>query len=39
MSGDGPSGPGGPLVLEGAGFQVNVKSPRPAESAGEPPQG
>jgi hypothetical protein len=23
-------------VLEGAGFQVNVKTPRPAASGGEP---
>ena len=34
-----PAAPGGPFVLEGAGFQVNVKTPRPAESGGEPPQG
>ena len=34
-----PAAPGGPFVLEGAGFQVNVKSPRPAEPAGERPQG
>ena len=33
-----PVSPGGPFVLEGAGFQVNVKTPRPADSAGEPPQ-
>jgi hypothetical protein len=33
-----PAAPGGPFVLEGAGFQVNVKTPRPAEPAGEPPQ-
>ena len=33
-----PADPGGPFVLEGAGFQVNVKTPRPAEPAGEPPQ-
>jgi hypothetical protein len=32
-----PAAPGGPFVLEGAGFQVNVKTPRPAEPAGEPP--
>ena len=32
-----PSEAGGPFVLEGAGFQVTVKTPRPAESAGEPP--
>jgi hypothetical protein len=32
-----PTAPGGPFVLEGAGFQVNVKTPRPAEPAGEPP--
>ena len=30
-----PAAPGGPFVLEGAGFQVNVKTPRPAEPAGE----
>jgi hypothetical protein len=33
-----PAVPGGPFVLEGAGFQVNIKTPRPAEPAGEPPQ-
>ena len=33
-----PPAPGGPFVLEGAGFQVNIKTPRPAEPAGEPPQ-
>ena len=33
-----PAAPGGPYVLEGAGFQVNVKTPRPAEPAGESPQ-
>jgi hypothetical protein len=33
-----PAAAGGPFMLEGAGFQVNVKTPRPAESAGEPPQ-
>jgi hypothetical protein len=33
-----PAAPGGPLVLEGAGFQVNIKTPRPAEPAGELPQ-
>ena len=32
-----PPAPGGPFVLEGAGFQVNIKAPRPAEPAGEPP--
>jgi hypothetical protein len=32
-----PAAPGGPFVLEGAGFQVNIKTPRPAEPAGEPP--
>ena len=30
-----PAAPGGPFELEGAGFQVNVKTPRPAEPAGE----
>jgi len=34
-----PAAPGGPFVLEGAGFQVTMKTPRPAEPAGEPPQG
>ena len=33
-----PAAPGGPFVLGGAGFQVNIKTPRPAEPAGEPPQ-
>ena len=33
-----PAAPGGPFVLEGAGFQVNIKTPRPTEPAGEPPQ-
>ena len=33
-----PAAPGGPFVLEGAGFQVNIKTPRPAEPTGEPPQ-
>jgi hypothetical protein len=33
-----PAAPGDPFVLEGAGFQVTVKAPRPAESAGEPPE-
>jgi hypothetical protein len=32
-----PAAPGGPFVLEGAGFQVNVKTPKPAEPAAEPP--
>ena len=27
-----PESPGGPFVLEGAGFQAVVKTPRPAES-------
>jgi hypothetical protein len=30
-----PAEPGGPFVLEGAGFQAVVKTPRPAESGGE----
>jgi hypothetical protein len=34
-----PAAPGGPFVLDGAGFQVNVKAPRPGEPAGDPPQG
>ena len=36
-----PPAPGDPFVLEGAGFQAVVKTPRTAESAnpaGEPPQ-
>jgi hypothetical protein len=33
-----PAAPGGPFVLEGAGSQVNIKSPRPTEPAGEPPR-
>src|SRR4051812_10523690 len=33
-----PTSPGGPFVLEGAGFQAVVKAPRPADSTGEPPQ-
>jgi hypothetical protein len=33
-----PAAAGGPFVLEGAGFQVNIKTPRPAEPAEEPPQ-
>jgi hypothetical protein len=31
-----PPAPGGPFVLEGAGFQVNVKTPKAAEPGGEP---
>jgi hypothetical protein len=31
-----PTEPGGPFVLEGAGFQVTVKPPRAAEPAAEP---
>jgi hypothetical protein len=34
-----PAAPGGPLVLDSAGFQVNVKTPRPSEPAGQPPPG
>ena len=34
-----PPAAGGPFVLESAGFQVNVKAPRPAEPSGEPPAG
>ena len=34
-----PPAPGRPFVLEGAGFQVNVKTPRPVESGGEPSPG
>jgi hypothetical protein len=34
-----PADPGGPYVLEGAGFQVTVKTPKPAEPAGGPPPG
>jgi hypothetical protein len=32
-----PAAPGEPFVLEGAGFQVNLKTPRPAEPVGDPP--
>ena len=31
-----PASPGGPFVLEGAGFQAVVKAPKAAEAAGEP---
>ena len=31
--------PGGPLVLDGAGFQVNVKTPKPATPPEGPPAG
>src|SRR3954463_3851720 len=31
-----PAAPGQSFVLEGAGFQVNVKTPRPAEAGGGP---
>ena len=34
-----PVSPGGPYVLEGAGFQVTVKAPKPADPAGGPPGG
>ena len=30
-----PPAPGEPYVLDGAGFQVTVKAPRPADAAGE----
>ena len=33
-----PPAPGDPFVLEGAGFQAVVKTPRPADPAGEPSQ-
>jgi hypothetical protein len=33
-----PASPGGPFVLEGAGFQAVVKTPRPAEPDREPPE-
>jgi hypothetical protein len=32
-----PAAPGVPFVLEGAGFQVNIKTPRAAEPGEEPP--
>ena len=32
-----PAAAGGPFVLAEAGFQVNIKTPRPAEPPGEPP--
>ena len=31
-----PVSPGRPFVLEGAGFQVNVKTPRPAKTGEKP---
>jgi hypothetical protein len=34
-----PPAPGRPYVLEEAGFQVNVKTPRPVEPGGAPLQG
>jgi hypothetical protein len=34
-----PVSPGGPFVLADAGFQVNVKAPRPATPDGEPSPG
>jgi hypothetical protein len=34
-----PPPPGDPFVLEGAGFQVIVKTPRAADSGGLPPPG
>jgi hypothetical protein len=34
-----PAALGEPFVLDSAGFQVNVKAPRPAEPSGEPPPG
>src|SRR4051812_11388320 len=34
-----PASPGDPFVLEGGGFQVTIKTPRPGEPAGGPPQG
>ncbi len=34
-----PAAAGGPFVLDSAGFQVNVKAPKPAEPAGGPPGG
>jgi hypothetical protein len=33
-----PAAAGGPFVLAEAGFQVNVKAPRPVGPAGGPPQ-
>ncbi len=34
-----PESPGGPFVLEGAGFQAVVKTPRPAEAGAGTPEG
>src|SRR3954465_14456510 len=34
-----PAEAGGPFVLEGAGFQAVVKTPRPPEPGGTPPSG
>ena len=33
-----PAALGGSFALEGAGFQVNIKTPRLPEPAAEPPQ-
>jgi hypothetical protein len=33
-----PTSPGGPFVLEGAGFQAVVKARRPPGPAREPPE-
>jgi hypothetical protein len=33
-----PASAGGPYVLDSAGFQANVKAPRPAGPSGEPSQ-
>ncbi len=34
-----PAAPGDPFVLDSAGFQANVKAPRPSEPPAEPPPG
>jgi hypothetical protein len=34
-----PASAGEPFILEGAGFQAVVKTPKPVEPAGEPAQG
>ncbi len=34
-----PASPGGPFALTDAGFQVNIKTPKPAGPAPGPPEG
>jgi hypothetical protein len=34
-----PASPDSPFVLEGAGFQVTIKTPKTGNAGGEPPPG